>query len=259
MTKDNRLADAIFRILQSVQFDNPADQRELRAALRALEGLLSARGLPAEDAFEHLPEEAVTAIKRLHAAQPNEVAGLMRAFAGLIETGSRSAPDLERLTEWLKANVEPILSRGEHGSAAEARSMVEIRSSAKSVIAKAMRAQGLSPSADWTTAEAAPDTAASAGGMTRHRVFWRNFGSLAPSLHAFAAGEQGAEAARRQVAGLLASLDLPSRVTVRRAGDAAVLSFASPTTAAEAELLRVILAEAPLIEGWQVVIGEDRI
>jgi hypothetical protein len=91
--------------------------------------------------------------------------------------------------------------------------------------------------------------------MSRHRLFWQNFASLAPGLLRMVPTSEGSAAAARQVSALLDALDLPRDVAVSAIPGGAQLDFAASDDVAMAGLLQTILADAPVIEGWRFSVG----
>ncbi len=207
-------------------------------------------GAEARTDLDTLSREVADAARRLSEGSDRDLADLLRSLAALTEDGRARSESLEDLAGLLESALGPLLSKG-GGPQAEADRRRAYRDGARGVVGAALARRGIGTGG--ATADPMPRPAAA--GMARHRLFWQNFGSLAPGLARLAATRGGAAAAAAQVADLLRALDLPDEVAVRAGPAGVVLDFAAPPDLDTARVLQRMLADAPVLDGWRLAIG----
>jgi hypothetical protein len=133
-----RLADDLHAVSAAVASGTPADLESARARL-------AARGIDLGAGFEDLPDLVAT-LRRLdqERAQQAVVRGLRAAADSIERTGEQPlGRRIDELIERLEREIGPLMGRDPKRE--EERRQAEYRASAKSSIADALRARGITP------------------------------------------------------------------------------------------------------------------
>lgn len=250
MTNQNpkdHIAAAIRRMITDHAGQDMLDPKALNAVSAELTEAFRAAGIGDGTGLGDLPADAAEALEAVNSATPEDLAQMLHRLADLTE-GKDRPQSLEDLANWFESNLGPVLKR-RFGVEAEADRKAEIRQGARTAIDAVLAKRGIDAPA------ARPERQATPGAMTRHRLFWQNFTALAPALVPLVATRSGAEAAAGQVSALLRSLDLPDRLALWSHPDGARLDFAAPADPDTAITLQKILADAPVLDGWQFSVG----
>lgn len=240
---------AIRQLLASVARGPGGEEQsqDVASSLNRLSELMSDTAGADVGEFDNITAQLKSALSTTQDFSAQEIGKVLHTLGDLSE-GVDRPQSLEDLANWFEENLGPVLNR-RLGVESVAEQSAAIRESARGAIDAALQKHGIEAPDTEATPQSSPIE------MTRHRLFWQNFIALAPALAPLLALQSGAAGVQAQLSCLLGTLDLPDQVNLSIDQTGARLDFAAPADAETAQVLQIILADAPVMEGWRFSIA----